>query len=84
MLQVWSLGMIMYELMTLQRPFADQDAFKITELTLVGSVPPLGDSELDRYPSIIPLFRRCLRLQPTERISATDLRRELSSILELV
>ena len=78
---IWSFGMILYEMMTCQLPFNDQKGtlgylFKIVN----GVLPSLTDEQIERYSVIMNIWKSCLDLNPDNRPTADSLLNEFESI----
>ncbi|CBZ27060.1 putative protein kinase [Leishmania mexicana MHOM/GT/2001/U1103] len=69
---IWSLGVIMYELLALKKPFQATNLSDLMEMvTRQGSFDPLPE---DRYSSdMISLVNQMLRVDPSERPSINDI-----------
>ncbi|CAG9573961.1 putative protein kinase [Leishmania major strain Friedlin] len=69
---IWSLGVIMYELLALKKPFQATNLSELMEMvTRQGSFDPLPE---DRYSSdMISLVNQMLRVDPSERPSIKDI-----------
>ena len=78
---IWSFAMILYELMSLQRPFQNNNLFQVTELTLKGTLPPLPDNVEYLYSQILPLWKSMLDKEPTKRPSIVDVKSNLLKLL---
>jgi WNK lysine deficient protein kinase len=70
---IYSLGMVLFELLTLQRPYQGENF--ITTLVVEGKLP--SNKSLfpkdSRYQPFIELWYRCVALNPADRPSALDL-----------
>ena len=80
---VYSFGMVLYELITLKLPFEQLDTCDIITAVLEGEVVP--SMEVDptlraKYWSLVELHRRCTLREPNERPSW----REILSILQAI
>jgi serine/threonine protein kinase len=71
---VWALGVVLYEMLTGQRPFAGDDVSKT--LAHVIAIDPDWDALPDTVPPVLGAFlRRCLAKDPNERVhDVADLR----------
>ena len=79
---VWSWAMIMYELMTLKRPFEDVNMFQIKDLTMKGlnSISLPQEAE-DLYQPFLTLWRSCLALAPSDRPSVIQVKEALIKMM---
>lgn len=75
-IDIWSLGMILYTLLTLELPFARENLnrFQLQSAIETGQRPSLPAGYLDKWPDIVALFFIC-----TERCA--DLRPNASTLL---
>lgn len=62
---IWSFGMIIYEMMTLSMPYSSEK-FVIGAI-LRGKIPELNEDHKRRYAPIIPFYEQCLSLKPEDR-----------------
>ena len=74
--------MVLYELMTLERPFAGKDHFALTEMTLQGLSPTLSEELSRKYSRIVPIWRSCVKKEANARTSVSELKKRLMEILE--
>lgn len=80
---IWSFGMVMFELMDLGRPFADVDEFERVVYIGDGKLPRFRAPELvkERYGGLLPIWTRCCALDPTARPSLHEIKMEISRFL---
>ena len=81
---IWSLGMVMFELMDLGRPFVDVDEFDRASYIGQGNLPKFRNPEVvDRkqYTSLMPIWKKCCSLDPNDRPPLRDIKVELSHFL---
>lgn len=65
---VWSFGMILYELMTRERPFHDINGyFDICSKIKNGERPSLSYSQKLKYKPILSIWKKCLNKNPNNR-----------------
>lgn len=69
---VWSFGMVIYEMMTLQLPYFHLTRFSVPLRIMEGVLPVLSDRQTILYKNIIPIWNECLKLDPDMRISAEN------------
>lgn len=79
---IWSYGMVLYELMTLTRPFATSNLFAVTELTIKGEHPPLPKEVESIFYNVIPVWKKCLQLDPAKRPTAKEIKHMLLTLME--
>jgi len=79
---LFSLGVMVYELVNGRRPFAGSNAAQVLEAILTGEVPPFSDPDRDsRLPVLERLVRRLLARDRDDRPStAADLRATFEAI----
>ena len=81
MTDIWSFGMVIYELLTLSLPYAGSDGIGITQEIQEGLLPPLPsplsklplEEELSSYGSLIDLFAKCCVHEPEKRVTTDQL-----------
>jgi formylglycine-generating enzyme required for sulfatase activity len=73
---VYSLGAVLYELLTGRPPFADTDSAVLRQRVTTGEAPPLRERVSDVDPALAEVVARCLRLEPDERFADGDDQRE--------
>jgi len=78
---IWSIGMIVYELMTLQRPYSHASIFQLAQLVVKGELPPLAETERIRYKDIIPLWEKCVKTDPLLRPSTDVIKTSLFKLI---
>jgi len=64
---VWSVGVMLYELVTGGRPFARGLAGEEVAAILAGAHPPLGEADRRVSPELSALVEACLALEPERR-----------------
>jgi len=79
-LTVWSLGMLMYELLTLKRPYYDVPYLQISEFNAAGIRPMVPEEVAKEYKEIITLFDKCICKEPSKRPSAKRLITKLGKL----
>lgn len=68
---MWALGVIMYEMCTLKRPFDSTNRYKLQELILAGKYTPMTTAQCPE--ELASVIRSLLSVDPTKRPSARDL-----------
>jgi len=78
---IFSFGMIIYELMTLEYPYYDCDSpISIASAITEGKEPTIVDCVAEQYGSLLSLWRKCIACDPTKRLSASKIRVQLENI----
>lgn len=76
---IYSLGVLGYELLTLRKPF--EGIAMVRHATAGTEPPPLSEVRSDVDPKFENILRRCLSSNPAHRPSAADLVRQLAAPL---
>jgi serine/threonine-protein kinase len=71
---IWSLGVIMFEMATGKRPFTGSSVYELTSAILTAPVPPLPT-----MPQLAPIVQRALAKSPGERYQQAS---EMSAALD--
>jgi TolB-like protein len=80
---IFSLGVMLYEMAVGVRPFGGDSAADLMSAILREEPPPLETARPDLPPRFVRLVARCLEKDPRRRIqSATDLRQQLQDLAE--
>eukprot|EP01091_Cochliopodium_minus_P014371 TRINITY_DN4871_c0_g1_i1.p1 TRINITY_DN4871_c0_g1~~TRINITY_DN4871_c0_g1_i1.p1 ORF type:complete len:612 (+),score=172.96 TRINITY_DN4871_c0_g1_i1:345-2180(+) len=79
---VWSLGMVMFELMTNMKPYFEENQMDVMKLISMGKHPsfPKDFSDKNVRP-LIPLWEKCLDPNPSTRITLVELKEQLLHLL---
>jgi len=78
---VWSFGMVLYELMTLRRPYASESILTIATTVTNGLLPDLGDSVKNTYSPIIDFWKSTVSLHPQRRPTLEKCKQFVTSLL---
>lgn len=68
--EVWSFGMVLYEMITLQIPYHEVDIFSVKKVILSKKIPSVP--EVPTLKLFTDLIRRCVCIDPSERPSAAQ------------
>lgn len=66
-IDVWALGVSLYETLALRRPFPEDNEGQTTHAIVQGEYPALASLRDDLPPELIAVVSRCLRREPGER-----------------
>jgi len=78
---IWSFGMILYEIMTLKRPFEDSNVFDISSMTEKGYLPSISPEVEQLYPKMISFWKSCVSINPEERPNISQCKQILAQML---
>jgi tRNA A-37 threonylcarbamoyl transferase component Bud32 len=70
--EVWTLGVILYELLTGSRPFAGRDRGEVTRLILAADFPRPRELRQEIDPALERIVLRCLRKVPGDRYPSAE------------
>lgn len=74
---VYSLGMIIYEFLTLKMPYEDENQYNLLNLKIKGTRPRLPPDMHPSYKPMIDLYERCTHVNPDERPDLFTIKEEL-------
>eukprot|EP01130_Rhizamoeba_saxonica_P004613 TRINITY_DN187_c0_g1_i1.p1 TRINITY_DN187_c0_g1~~TRINITY_DN187_c0_g1_i1.p1 ORF type:complete len:563 (+),score=125.05 TRINITY_DN187_c0_g1_i1:50-1738(+) len=77
---VWSFGMILFELLTLSTPFGGAEPMKVAEKISSGHGPDLPELP-EEYDEIVKVYHKCTKSHPEDRPSIRSLKRMLEKII---
>ena len=81
---IFSLGILLYEMSSGQRPFHGASSFELASAILRDTPPPLERLRADVPPDFVRLVRRCLDKDPQRRVQTSrDVGNELREIARL-
>jgi serine/threonine-protein kinase len=73
-IDIWSLGVVLFELLTNERPFAGATIEKLCAQVVQGKAPDVRSRRPDIDPELAGIVNRCLRKDPNDRFpSVADL-----------
>lgn len=67
---MWSFGMLLYELMTLEVPYFDARRFGVEKRIITGDLPTLTSQQKRTYACLIDMWEQCLDINPETRLTA--------------
>jgi len=76
---IYSFGMVLYELLSLKLPYEGESSFRIPALVMKGQKPKLADiGNLDSsYRPLIHLYEKCASFEPETRPSTSEIKETL-------
>ncbi|MEO8191464.1 MAG: serine/threonine-protein kinase, partial [Acidobacteriota bacterium] len=82
---IFSFGLLAYELLTRQKAFRNDNLFKLLEMVVKEEPPPLEEFAPDTPAALAEIVRRCMRKEPSERFqTARELRDALIEVHEQI
>ncbi|HEY3039386.1 MAG TPA: serine/threonine-protein kinase [Pyrinomonadaceae bacterium] len=80
---IWSLGVVLYEMLTQRLPFLGATRMDTMVAILDREPAPLSDAANDQYPSLLQIVHKCLRKEMADRFrTASELLAELRTVRE--
>ena len=80
-IDVWALGVSLYETLALRRPFPEENEGQTVHAIVNVDFPPLERVRPDLPPELVAVVNRCLRAEPSERYpDCQDLALELERL----
>jgi serine/threonine protein kinase len=70
---IWSMGMVVYEMMTLTQPYSDVAALRVMYCVQEGILPTLAEDFYRWYPRVSRVWHRMLKRDPDERPKVGEL-----------
>lgn len=84
-IDIWSLGMVMFEMMTNHKPYFNESQMDILKLITQGKSPSFpkdfSQSQQKMVAPLLPLWERCLEVDPKKRITLPELKEQLLHLL---
>jgi mitogen-activated protein kinase kinase kinase 1 len=74
---VYSLGICIYEMLTLQRPFIDVPMLSLASMVIAGARPELPATLPADTKPIVAVFLQCTEVDPDDRPSLYDVKKSL-------
>eukprot|EP01117_Protostelium_nocturnum_P016091 TRINITY_DN6311_c0_g1_i1.p1 TRINITY_DN6311_c0_g1~~TRINITY_DN6311_c0_g1_i1.p1 ORF type:complete len:381 (+),score=126.12 TRINITY_DN6311_c0_g1_i1:405-1547(+) len=79
-IDIWSLGMVWFEMMTLETPYFDLERRECQSRNTSGERPNIYESVAAQYPQFISLWKSCTEASPDKRPSARKLISKLTKM----
>jgi len=74
--------MVLFEMMTLRRPFDDKNPLQLSDLSMEGESPTLPpEAEKQFGGGLISLWKRCLNVKPDQRPTVGECKEALAKLL---
>jgi serine/threonine protein kinase len=77
---IYSFGLVLYELLSLRIPYEDVHPFAVAGLVLKGTKPELPALE-SMYKPLVQLFEVCTSMEPEHRPNAAEVKRRLAGMV---
>jgi len=78
---IYSLGMVIYELMALEKPFANVPPTQRWEMSAKGKIPDLSSEQEAKYEPLLKIWKKCIAKDASNRPTAKKLIQKLSALL---
>lgn len=79
---IWSFGMLLYEMITLKFPYYDVKGFGAHLKILSGKLPTLTSTQKSEYYQIVSVLEDCLIFEPSKRPTSAQLIMRFQTILD--
>lgn len=79
---IWSVGVILYELVAGQRPFKGMAARLMANIIQMDPPPLSGDLKVDPPPELVELINACLAKEHSQRLDASQVKARLETLIE--
>eukprot|EP01105_Mastigella_eilhardi_P023634 TRINITY_DN59_c0_g2_i2.p2 TRINITY_DN59_c0_g2~~TRINITY_DN59_c0_g2_i2.p2 ORF type:complete len:114 (-),score=28.11 TRINITY_DN59_c0_g2_i2:106-447(-) len=80
---IWSFGMVLYEMMTLALPYSECPQFDVWGVVVKGQRPSLaclGEQRSEELMKVVKLFMRCTEHVPDERPTTKQIIAKLAAV----
>jgi len=78
---VWSLGMVLFEMITLERPSANLSTLEIQQNLIAGKRATLPENIDAKYKNFVALYKSMTQKEPAKRITIQDLSKALVKLV---
>jgi len=78
---IFSFGMVMFEMMTLEKPYSDVPLAQKWAVMEKGTRPTMSDAVRAKYKSLLPVWEKCTALSPSDRPTAKKLLKKLTKVM---
>eukprot|EP01117_Protostelium_nocturnum_P014526 TRINITY_DN5534_c0_g1_i1.p1 TRINITY_DN5534_c0_g1~~TRINITY_DN5534_c0_g1_i1.p1 ORF type:complete len:562 (+),score=185.52 TRINITY_DN5534_c0_g1_i1:300-1985(+) len=80
-IDVWSFGMVMYELMMMEKPYFDVPPLQRHDKTASGRRPTITAEIENKYRQLVPFWKLCTKKDPNKRPTTKKLLSKLSELM---
>ena len=77
---IWSYAMLLMEMLTLERPYAQIKRDQAITMIKAGELPATVDKYTQKYPSVVTLLKMCARKEPKHRPTAAEILQEIAKL----